>query len=73
MNINMPSNIIQPKPIDKAFDKIAELKVLIKKQDKQLENMAGILVEMSKQLKDLKDFKEKEVIEKERARAGWFY
>ena len=69
----MSSNIIQPRPIDKAFDKIAELKVLIRKQDKQMENMAVILVEMSKQLKDLKDFKEKEVIEKERARAGWFY
>lgn len=69
----MSSNIIQPRPIDRAFDKIAELKVLIRKQDKQMENMAVILVEMSKQLKDLKDFKEKEVIEKERARAGWFY
>lgn len=69
----MSSNIIQPRPIDRAFDKIAELKVLIRKQDKQIENMAEILVEMSKQLKDLKDFKEKEVIEKERARAGWFY
>lgn len=69
----MSSNIIQPRPIDRAFDKIAELKVLIRKQDKQMENMAEILVEMSKQLKDLKDFKEKEVIEKERARAGWFY
>jgi len=69
----MSSNIIQPRPIDKAFDKIAELKILIRKQDKQMENMAEILVEMSKQLKDLKDFKEKEVIEKERARSGWFY
>ena len=69
----MSSNIIQPRPIDKAFDKIAELKILIKKQDKQLESMAGILVEMSKQLKDLKDFKEKEAIEKEKARQGWFY
>ena len=69
----MPSNIIQPKPIDKAFDKIAELKVLIRKQDKQMENMAGILVEMSKQLKDLKEFKEKEVIEKEKARQGWIF
>lgn len=69
----MSSNIIQPRPIDRAFDKIAELKVLIRNQDKQIENMAEILVEMSKQLKDLKDFKEKEVIEKERARAGWFY
>ena len=69
----MSSNIIQPRPIDRAFDKIAELKVLIRKQDKQMENMAEILVEMSKQLKDLKDFKEKEVIEKERARQGWFY
>ena len=69
----MPNNIIQPKPIDKAFDKIAELKILIKKQDKQMENMAEILVEMSKQLKDLKDFKEKEVIEKEKARQGWIF
>jgi flagellar biosynthesis chaperone FliJ len=69
----MSSNIIQPRPIDKAFDKIAELKVLIKKQENQIENISNILVEMSKQLKDLKDFKEKEVIEKERARAGWFY
>ena len=69
----MSSNIIQPRPIDRAFDKIAELKILIKKQDKQLENMAGILVEMSKQLKDLKDFKEKEVIEKEKARQGWIF
>jgi len=69
----MSSNIIQPRPIDKAFDKIAELKIMIRNQDKQIENMAEILVEMSKQLKDLKDFKEKEVIEKERARAGWFY
>lgn len=69
----MSSNIIQPRPIDRAFDKIAELKVMIRKQEKQIENMSEILVEMSKQLKDLKDFKEKEVIEKERARAGWFY
>ena len=69
----MSSNIIQPRPIDRAFDKIAELKVLIRKQENQIENISNILVEMSKQLKDLKDFKEKEVIEKERARAGWFY
>ena len=69
----MPNNIIQPKPIDKAFDKIAELKIMIKKQENQIENISNILVEMSKQLKDLKDFKEKEVIEKEKARQGWFY
>lgn len=69
----MSSNIIQPRPIDRAFDKIAELKVLIRKQDKQMENMAEILVEMSKQLKDLKEFKEKEVIEKEKARQGWIF
>jgi len=69
----MSSNIIQPRPIDKAFDKIAELKVLIKKQENQIENISNILVEMSKQLKDLKDFKEKEVIEKEKARQGWIF
>ena len=69
----MPTNIIKQKPIDRAFEKIAELKILINNQNNQIENMANILVEMSKQLKDLKDFKEKEVVEKEKARQGWIF
>ena len=62
----MSSNIIQPKPID-------ELKIMIKNQETQIENISKILVQISKQLKDLKDFKEKEVIEKEKVRQGWFF
>ena len=69
----MPTNIIKQKPIDRAFEKIAELKILINNQNNQIENMANILVEMSNQLKDLKDFKEKEVVEKEKARQGWIF
>ena len=73
MNINMASNRIKQKPIDKAFEKIAELKILINNQNKLIESMSDVMLEMSNQLKDLKDFKEKEVVEKEKARQGWIF
>mgnify|MGYP003138619690 CR=1 FL=1 len=72
----MKSNImpmIEKKPIDRAFEEICELKILIRNQNKQITNMEKLLNQLKNQLKDLQDFKEKEIIEKEKLRQGWFY
>ncbi len=61
------------KPIDVAYEKIAELKIIINNQAKTQKEMMELIKEMNKSLKDLKDFKEKQIIEAEQARAGWFY
>ncbi len=71
----MKSNImpmIEKKPIDRAFEEICELKILIRNQNKQITNVEKILNQLKNQLKDLQDFKEKEIIEKEKLRQGWF-
>jgi len=72
----MKSNImpmIEKKPIDRAFEEICELKILIRNQNKQITNVEKILNQVKNQLKDLQDFKEKEIIEREKLRQGWFY
>ncbi len=65
--------MIEKKPIDRAFEEICELKILIRNQNKQITNVEKILNQLKNQLKDLQDFKEKEIIEKEKLRQGWFY
>ena len=65
--------IIEKRPIDRAFEEICELKILIRNQNKQITNMEKLLNQLKNQLKDLQDFKEKEIIEKEKLRQGWFY
>ncbi len=65
--------MIEKKPIDRAFEEICELKILIRNQNKQITNMEKLLNQLKNQLKDLQDFKEKEIIEKEKLRQGWFY
>ncbi len=65
--------MIEKRPIDRAFEEICELKILIRNQNKQITNVEKILNQVKNQLKDLQDFKEKEIIEKEKLRQGWFY
>jgi len=65
--------MIEKRPIDRAFEEICELKILIRNQQKQMTNMEKIMIQIKNTLKELQDFKEKEVIEKEKLRQGWFY
>ncbi len=65
--------MIEKRPIDRAFEEICELKILIRNQNKQMTNMEKIMIQIKNTLKELQDFKEKEVIEKEKLRQGWFY
>ena len=64
---------IDKKPIDIAYERIAELKAILIQQNMVQEKLLNTIQEMNKKLKDLQDFKEKEIIEKEKARQGWFY
>ena len=64
---------IDKKPIDIAYERIAELKGILIQQNMVQEKLLNIIQDMNKKLKDLQDFKEKEIIEKEKARQGWFY
>ena len=64
--------MIEKRPIDRAFEEICELKILIRNQNKQMTNMEKIMIQIKNTLKELQDFKEKEVIEKEKLRQGWF-
>jgi hypothetical protein len=64
---------IDKKPIDIAYERIAELKAILIQQNMVQEKLLNIIEEMNKKLKDLQDFKEKEIVEKEKARQGWFY
>ncbi len=64
---------IDKKPIDVAYERIAELKAILHQQNIVQERLLNMIKEMNVSLNDLKDFKEKEVIEKEKARQGWFY
>tara|TARA_R110001632_G_scaffold226744_1_gene360756 strand:+ start:158 stop:355 length:198 start_codon:yes stop_codon:yes gene_type:complete len=65
--------MIEKRPIDRAFEEICELKILIRNQNKQMTNMENIMIQIKNTLKELQDFKEKEVIEREKLRQGWFY
>ena len=65
--------MIEKKPIDRAFEEICELKILIRNQNKQITNVEKILNQVKNQLKDLQDFKEKEIIEREKSRQGWIF
>tara|TARA_R110001599_G_scaffold269358_3_gene470174 strand:- start:60 stop:272 length:213 start_codon:yes stop_codon:yes gene_type:complete len=70
----MPSkSLIEKRPIDRAFEEICELKILIRNQNKQITNVEKILNQVKNQLKDLQDFKEKEIIEREKSRQGWIF
>tara|TARA_R100001086_G_scaffold189518_1_gene107221 strand:- start:3 stop:206 length:204 start_codon:yes stop_codon:yes gene_type:complete len=60
---------IEKKPIIEAFEKIAELKLIIKRQADIQKKMLAIILDMDQKLDKLT--KEKE--EKEKAREGWFY
>lgn len=64
---------VEKRPIDVAYERIAELKAILHQQNIVQERLLNMIKEMNVSLKDLKDFKEKEVIEKEKARQGWFY
>tara|TARA_R100000773_G_scaffold24396_1_gene21486 strand:- start:328 stop:564 length:237 start_codon:yes stop_codon:yes gene_type:complete len=64
---------IDKKPIDVAYERIAELKAILHQQNIVQEKLLNMIKEINVSLKDLKDFKEKEVIEKEKLRQGWFY
>jgi len=64
---------IDKRPIDLAYERIAELKGILIQQNMVQEKLLNIIQNMDKKLKDLQDFKEKEIIEKEKARQGWFY
>ncbi len=65
--------IVEKRPIDVAYERIAELKAILHQQNLVQERLLNMIKEMNLSLKDLKDFKEKEVIEKEKLRQGWFY
>lgn len=65
--------VVEKKPIDVAYERIAELKSILHQQNLVQEKLLNMIKEMNVSLKDLKDFKEKEVIEREKARQGWFY
>ena len=64
---------LQKKPIEEAFEKIAELKVMLRTNNDINKKMLTMMLEMQTKIDKLQDFKEKEVIEKEKARQGWFY
>ena len=59
--------------IDVAYEKIAELKIIINNQAKTQKEMMELIREMNTTLKDLKDFKEKQIIEDEKSRQGWIF
>ena len=61
--------VVEKKPIDVAYERIAELKAILHQQNLVQEKLLNMIKEMNVSLKDLKDFKEKE----EKARQGWFY
>ena len=61
------------RPIDVAYEKIAELKIIINNQAKTQKEMMELIREMNTTLKDLKDFKEKQIIEDEKSRQGWIF
>lgn len=61
------------RPIDSTNEKIEELKVIIKNQSKTQQEMLVMITEINASLKDLKDFKEKQIIEAEKARQGWIF
>ncbi len=65
--------MIEKRPIDRAFEEICELKILIRNQNKQITNMENIMIQIKNTLKELQDFKEKEVIEREKSRQGWIF
>ena len=77
MKLNMPkrdvSFSVQKKPIEEAFEKIAELKAIVRTTNDINKKMLTMMLEMQTKIDKLQDFKEKEVIEKEKARQGWFY
>jgi|TARA_Y100001937_G_C6895554_1_gene230975 hypothetical protein len=64
---------VQKKPIEEAFSRIAELKVMLRKSNDIQKQMLTIILQLQTKIDKLQDFKEKEVIDKEKARQGWFY
>ena len=69
----MKGVVVEKRPIDVAYERIAELKAILHQQNLVQERLLNMIKEMNTSLKDLKDFKEKEVIEKEKARQGWIW
>lgn len=64
---------VQKKPIEEAFERIAELKVMLRKSNDIQKQMLVIILQLQTKIDNLQDFKEKEIIDKEKARQGWFY
>ena len=64
---------VQKKPIEEAFARIAELKIMLRKSNDIQKQMLTIILQLQTKIDNLQDFKEKEIIDKEKARQGWFY
>lgn len=67
------AHIVEKKPITEAFEKIAELKIINKKQGEIQKKMLAIILEMDKKIDKLTKEKEEKAIEEEKARESWFY
>jgi hypothetical protein len=64
---------MEKKPITEAFEKIAELKLIIKRQADIQKKMLAIILDMDLKLDKLNKEREEKEKEEEKSREGWFY
>jgi len=78
----MPKNVkfhedkkysLPKKPIDIAYEKIAELKVMVRSSGDMQKKMLAIILQLETKIDRLETLQEKQIKDSEKSREGWIF
>ena len=64
---------VQPKPIEIAFEKIAELKVMLRSSTEINKKMLAIILEMQTKIEKLEKNQTEQIKDAKKSREGWIF
>ncbi len=64
---------VQPKPIEVAFEKITELKVMLRTTNDINKKMLAIILQLQTKIDKLEKNQEKQIKDFEKSREGWIF
>jgi hypothetical protein len=64
---------VQPKPIEVAFEKIAELKVMLRSTNDINKKMLAIILQLQTKIDKMEGLQEKQIKDFEKSREGWIF
>ena len=82
MKLIMPKNVkfhedkkysLPKKPIDIAYEKIAELKIMVKNSGDIQKKMLAIILQLETKIDRLEALQEKQIKDAEKSREGWIF